>query len=341
MKTSVNWCGAFRRFNKPDNHDDMLPCHREPSCRCLPSRVFTYLRYDAHGLRQASSVSTPSRPSPQIPDDGVSIIDIFSSRLQPTSRYVHPDVSGRKPETSLAFLPFQRHPLLTRQTGFRTRRSPSTGFRNLPTGSFVHTTARVYSTPLALVGSGPPESDPGHGRWLFSSPMLLRRWRPFTVSFLEATGSSYALPPRFEPVATSSLPGAWQTLRPTRSRRRVSPTLKLCSHAGAPRSCIGFTRRMRRQLSWPSVPSGYCSVCALGCPSPSWGFDPCKVLLHSRMTGPLARSGLPSWIFCLLMRTPTLKTLTTRGYRFPSGCAEPSPVPARPPWGSSTSPAGA
>jgi hypothetical protein len=44
-------------------------------------------------------------------------------------------------------------------------------------------------------------------------------------------------------------------------------------------------------------PSGFRSVCALGCPSPSWGFDPCKVLLRSRMARPLARSCLPSWIF--------------------------------------------
>lgn len=250
MKTSVNWCGAFRRFNKPDNHDDMLPCRREPSCRCLPSRVFTYLRYDAHGLRQASSVSTPSRPSPQIPDDGVSIIDIFSSRLQPTSRYVHPDVSGRKPETSLAFLPFQRHPLLTRQTGFRTRRSPSTGFRNLPTGSFVHTTARVYSTPLALVGSGSSECDPPPIAGNRLAGQLLRRCRPFMTSFpvpggvpCACTAAAYLFSTM---LARTRAPCRLAT---TGCHHGVRSTLEFCSWWRALRSSAGFTRHWRQHLS--------------------------------------------------------------------------------------------
>jgi len=48
-----------------DNRSATSPPRFEPSCRYLPFRVLEWLRYDAHGLRQASDVSTSTRPSPQ------------------------------------------------------------------------------------------------------------------------------------------------------------------------------------------------------------------------------------------------------------------------------------
>jgi hypothetical protein len=43
--------------------------------------------------------------------------------------------------------------------GFRPHSFPSTGFHNLATGIVVRSDLRVYSTPLALLGSWPSEFD--------------------------------------------------------------------------------------------------------------------------------------------------------------------------------------
>jgi hypothetical protein len=112
----------------------MSPSNEEPSCRSLSPRVLSRSRYDAHWLRQASSVSTPSRPSQRPPDNGYPLSYPSSFRLQSTTRHVLPLSPGWDPGTSLGFCPFSAIITGRDKRDFRPRSSPLTGFHNLTAG---------------------------------------------------------------------------------------------------------------------------------------------------------------------------------------------------------------
>jgi hypothetical protein len=63
-----------------------LPDETPPSCRYLPLRVLTWLRYDAHWLRQASDVQHPRGHRHNHRTEVVHFCPLSSSRLQPTTR---------------------------------------------------------------------------------------------------------------------------------------------------------------------------------------------------------------------------------------------------------------
>lgn len=128
---------ACRRLNLPDNSFHLLPEETEPSCRYLPSRVLTQSRYDAHCLRQAQGVWTPSGP---LHDHQTAGLPQFNYPLLGFDRLqglIIRELRVRNPKISPASLPFQRSNSPARQTEYHFRRSPLTGFRNLTAGTFA------------------------------------------------------------------------------------------------------------------------------------------------------------------------------------------------------------
>lgn len=85
-------------------------------------------------LRQASDVSTSSRPSTQPHNNGFPIAISSLFELQPTSGFALPSVPEWDSGTFLGFCPFQRHHHRTSQTRSTSRRSPLTGFVHLIAG---------------------------------------------------------------------------------------------------------------------------------------------------------------------------------------------------------------
>jgi hypothetical protein len=127
-----------------------LPDGTPPSCRYLPLRVLTWLRYDAHWLRQASDVRHPRGPrhnhrtevctSILYPLRGFSRLQGSActfiglgptpSQVSPLSAPPSPDMTNRVPALPLSVLRFSQ-PL---------------------DRTYAVNDLRVYSTPLALLG---------------------------------------------------------------------------------------------------------------------------------------------------------------------------------------------
>jgi hypothetical protein len=141
-------------------------------------------------LRQASDVSTSTRPSTQSPPRQFPIVMTSSSRLRPTSRLSHLHHPDRFPEISLGFVPFQRRNHWTSPTSFQTRRSPLTGFCNLSAGTIVRHDVRVYSTPMALLGYWSTEFNPETIGIRLPDPVLLHRLPPCMGFFPGQVGNS-------------------------------------------------------------------------------------------------------------------------------------------------------
>jgi len=128
---------ACRRLNLPDKLSHLLPEETEPSCRYLPFRVLTQSRYDAHCLRQAQGVCTPSGP---LRDHRTVVLPQFNYPLVGFDRLqglIIRELRVRNPRTSPAFSPFQRYHFPARQTESHFCRSPLTGFHNLTAGTFA------------------------------------------------------------------------------------------------------------------------------------------------------------------------------------------------------------
>jgi len=133
----------------------MLPPEGNPSC-CFPLfKVLSRLCYDAYVLRQASDVSTPSRPSTQPPNIGFPNVTQSLFKLRSTSGLPPSTLPERDSGTFLGFFPFQRHHHWTSQTGLPSCRSPPAGFVHLSAGTFAPHDRRAYSISSALPGSGP------------------------------------------------------------------------------------------------------------------------------------------------------------------------------------------
>lgn len=201
-------------------------------------------------LRQASDVSTSSRPSTQSPPRQFPIVSTSSSRLRPTSRLLrlhHPD---RLPEISLGFGPFQRRNHRTSPTSFQTRRSPLTGFYNLPAGIIAPHDFRVYSTPMALLGYRSAELYPETIGIRLPDPCFFIVFPPLWVSFLVGLAIPVCHPPRWVSLTRDSHPSKTPgCLAATGSHFGVGPILKRYSRFGAPCSRSGFTPNEQRQLS--------------------------------------------------------------------------------------------
>jgi hypothetical protein len=125
---SANWCSYRRKLSLPE--PPTLPRTDRPSCHYLLSGVLTRSRYDAHRLRQASDVSTPSRPSTRPPDIGLRFCPLSSCELQPAPRFAahpYPSEGG----ISFGFFPFSA--VTTRRDGRASNltRVPPPGFHNL------------------------------------------------------------------------------------------------------------------------------------------------------------------------------------------------------------------
>jgi hypothetical protein len=132
-----------------------LPPERNPSC-CFPLfKVLSRLCYDAYVLRQASDVSTSSRPSTQPPNIGFPNVARSLCKLRSTSGLAPSTLPKWDFGTFLGFFPFQRHHHWTSQTGLPSCRSPPTGFVHLSAGIFVRHDRRAYSISPALPGFGP------------------------------------------------------------------------------------------------------------------------------------------------------------------------------------------
>jgi len=128
---------ACRRLSLPDNLFHLLPEETGPSCRYLPSRVLTWWRYDAHCLRQAQGVSTPSGPLHNHRTAGLPQFNYPLVGFDRLQGLIIRELRVRNPKISPASLPFQRYHPPARQTESHFRRSPLTGFRNLTAGTFA------------------------------------------------------------------------------------------------------------------------------------------------------------------------------------------------------------
>jgi hypothetical protein len=136
------------------------------------------------GYAKPTGVSTPSRPL-QPPPDTWMIPGIHHplpgfGRLQGFSQIPTPAGNRRR---LLRFRPFQRHHRPTCRTRCPTVPLIAHRFSQPPGDPDVRNDLRVCSTPLALLGSWPPESDPRSIGNCFQSSLLLRCYPPFTAFF--------------------------------------------------------------------------------------------------------------------------------------------------------------
>jgi hypothetical protein len=201
-------------------------------------------------LRQASDVSTSTRPSTQSPPRQFPIVMTSSSRLRPTSRLSHLHHPDRFPEISLGFGPFQRRYHRTSPTSFQTRRSPLTGFCNLSAGTTAPHDSRVYSTPMALLGYRSTEFYPETIGIRLPDPCFFIVFPSLWVSFLVGSAIPACHPPRWVSLTRDSHPSKTpDSLAEAGSHFGVGSILKLCSRFGALCSRPGFTPNEQPQLS--------------------------------------------------------------------------------------------
>jgi hypothetical protein len=169
----------------------MFPSGALPSCRFLPPRVLAWWRYDAHWLRQAyrcfHTLEAVATTTGHLDDSWHSP---SSSGLWPTSRYLADTDTSWHGRRLLRFRPFQRHHRPTCRTQCPTVSLIAHRFSQPPGDPDVRNDLRVYSTPLALLGSWPPEFDPRSIGNCFQPSMLLRCYLPCTAFFQIALTSA-------------------------------------------------------------------------------------------------------------------------------------------------------
>jgi hypothetical protein len=118
---------------------------------------------------------------------------------------------------------------------------------------------RVYSTPLALLGSWPSESYHVIDRAPSLATLLLRRHPFFTVFF----GCEVVVPATWPRRCYPERPSPQQplTVETVGSRLELGPTLKLFSRCRALPTRSSFTHHMRSHLSWPLLLRGLTDQC--------------------------------------------------------------------------------
>lgn len=134
-------------------------------------------------LRQASDVSTSSRPSHRSPPRQFPIVMTSSCRLQSTSRLSHLRHPGRIPGPPWVFIPFSAIITGRAQQASRLTAPRSQVFSTSQQVPFAPRDSWVYSTPLALLGCRPSELDPESIGIRLPDPLLLRRSLPFMGFF--------------------------------------------------------------------------------------------------------------------------------------------------------------
>lgn len=195
--------------------------------------------------------------------------------------------------------------------------------------AYANRSLRVCSTPQALRGLRPSESDPGS----------------ISTRFPALTPSPLSVSQGFHPL-TSPCPHPRSTPAPLRagilrdlgllapcgtgSPLRLQPTLEYCSRSGAFRCACSFTHRTSKQLSWPSRLQG-----SLRKSPRTLRSNPPGVSTPSGFTGDLSsistlRWRPPSWRFYLMAANFLFNPPGSRGYCFPSGLNQPSPADRKP-----------
>jgi len=202
-------------------------------------------------FRQASDVPTIHEAFATTAEPAGYASSPSSFELRSTSGCGHPPLPVSGHRDLLGFLPFQR-----RHHPFETDRIPALPLpvrrfsQPFDRSSFVRNDLRVYSTPLALVGSGSSESDPPPIAGNHLADQLLRRYRPFMTSFpipggvpCACTAAAYLFSTM---LARTRAPCRLAT---TGCHHGVRSTLEFCSWWRALRSSAGFTRHKRQHLS--------------------------------------------------------------------------------------------
>jgi hypothetical protein len=180
--------------------------------------------------------------------------------------------------------------------------NPSTGFRNLSTGH-ARSDSRVYSTPQALLGSGPSEYYIGpiadRLQPACSHAVTHPTWFPsWGCLQLPAAGPAGPYPLRIS-ITTWTLAAL----------RQPAPILGF----GRPRNLAPDPMRLRRHPVSPGRRDGTSPgllsfrVSLTGDPgcytAPSWGSTPPGFFCHRRWHFHMNTEGRPSWNFCLLTWT--------------------------------------
>jgi len=172
----------------------MLPPETLPSCRFLPPRVLAWWRYDAHWLRQAyRCFNTPEAVTTTTDYLENSWYSPSSYRLQSTSRSLADTDTSWQSRRLLRFGPFQRHHRPTCRTRCPTVPLIAPRFLQPPGDPDVRNDLRVCSTPLALLGSWPPEFYTQSIGNCFQSSLLLRCYPPYTAFFPTTLTSAWCL----------------------------------------------------------------------------------------------------------------------------------------------------